>query len=75
MACEVVRLPGGQTAIVCGPRKRIRPCAYCSAPGVVLCDHEIGPGKTCDVPMCRAHAKHVEPDRDYCRLHLKDGWK
>lgn len=29
---------------------------------------------TCDAPCCFRHARHVGPDRDYCRRHW-DAWK
>jgi len=73
MPCDVVRTPGGM-AIVCRSTKQKPRCAYCTDPGTQLCDHVIAAGKTCDTPMCRRHAKHVEPNQDYCRQHLKDGW-
>jgi hypothetical protein len=72
MVCSVVKLPNGASAIVCGPRPRSKPCSH---PGCgvrhasKLCDWPIGGGKTCDKPLCEAHAVHVGPDTDYCRGH------
>jgi hypothetical protein len=69
--CTPVKI-GGFTAIVCtrGQRKR-----RCSHPGcrdwmVVLCDAKLENGKTCNKPLCRRHARHVEgKDLDYCVSH------
>lgn len=69
MGCEKVDLLGGGFAIICS-RGRQRSCAYCRLPGIKLCD---GPGakkgKTCDTPMCEAHAFHSGPEVDYCLDH------
>lgn len=72
MTCEFISLPGGGTAVVCSDRKRIR-CAYCEAWSTKLCDGPPPAGsrkKTCDKPLCPAHAAHVEgQDLDYCPEH------
>lgn len=74
MPCKVVPVDGGH-AIICIRGKRFKPCAYCAALHEVLCD---GPGatkgSTCDLPMCREHATHVEGrNLDYCRKHAALG--
>ena len=62
-------------AIVCSRGgRRTAPCAYCGRPQDVLCDFPLTAaraGQTCDKPMCKACATHVEPDEDYCRAHAK----
>lgn len=68
MRCERVG-----NAIVCGGRRK-RSAANCSLchwrPAVVLCDGpEASTRKTCDAPMCKECASHVDPDRDYCPRH------
>lgn len=43
--CEVLVLPGGGTAIICGVRgrhHRAAPCVHCRRPSEVLCDHRNG---------------------------------
>ena len=83
MPCNRVDMGNGNYAIVCsrGHRKP-KKCAYCDRDGTQLCDHRMGPvvfgqpaPATCDTPMCRLHAHHVEPDTDLCRAHApaKDG--
>lgn len=72
--CERVALPGVGVAIVCGGRRpRPRPCAYCGEPSAFLCDgprrHYAGRTATCDRPLCRTHAIHVPPNRDFCKEH------
>jgi len=72
MPCEVIKIPGGATAIVCsrGSRPRPVPCHYCGKPTTILCDFT-GPiaKKTCDRPICENHRDKVGPDLDHCRLH------
>jgi hypothetical protein len=74
VTCSTVKLPGGGTAIVCGPRGRRRRCSVggCTASAALLCDWKIGDGKTCDAPICREHAEEVAPDKHLCRRHQVD---
>jgi hypothetical protein len=72
MRCECVKMPGGGFAIACGGEQRAKRCsvAGCNAPGVKLCDFHLAPDKTCDKPLCGAHAVHVRSkDLDYCSDH------
>ena len=78
MSCRTIHLPGSGYAIVCGPhvRRPIRRCMVCNCPDTLctmkLCDgpRDGGkPGQTCDAPVCVDHARHVEPDTDYCPAH------
>lgn len=49
-------------------------CADCgdvSGVSGFLCDYPVGEGKTCDRPMCEAHANEIAPDLHYCIQHLK----
>lgn len=57
------------TAIVCSRGPRAKPCAYCRTPHAKLCDHVLPNGRTCDRPLCAAHAFHVGPGLDYCPPH------
>lgn len=67
MKCESVDLPGGGKAILCYGRGRRRRCTYpgCATDGSVLCDHDTE-GKTCDRLTCRAHAKPIGKNVDWC---------
>lgn len=76
MPCETRKLPGGQTAIVCGPRRRPKKCGWCAKPSTKLCDFLLPKGyvpgggiPTCDKPMCDDHADHRGPNLDYCPAH------
>lgn len=69
MACQTVTL-GGTVAIVCGPRPRRKRCA-CGETAPFLCDWKLGKGKTCDTPVCKAHAKQVGPDKHLCPAHAE----
>lgn len=56
MNCTWVKLPGGGTAVLCGRTQKR--CRTCNALAPLLCD---GPApnrksKTCDAPICDAHA-------------------
>lgn len=68
MPCE--KLPDGRGGVVIAcSRERRRRCATCGAPAPLLCDGPPAPDsrrKTCDAPICKAHAKHIGPDRDLC---------
>lgn len=70
--CQTIRLPGGQTAIVCGARQRKRACSSCgrSVSDYKLCDFLVDPsGDTCSRVLCVQCAIHREPDLDYCPRH------
>jgi hypothetical protein len=73
--CERVALPGGGFAIVCGGHRRsTKKCAYpdCRASVSVECDHQDAAGKTCDRGTCRAHAKPIGADVDWCWLCARE---
>ena len=75
MSCRTLRLSGGRRAIVCGPRIRppLRRCVVCNVPetmvSIRLCDAPVGAG-TCDAVVCVEHSVHIEPDTDFCPLHV-----
>ena len=81
MSCQPVRLSGGRTALVCGPRVRrpLRRCIVCYVPetmaSIKLCDAPVSgkPGQTCNAVVCVDHAFHVEPDTDWCPQHAPLG--
>jgi hypothetical protein len=49
---------------------QIAPSMRCMAPSSYLCDWPVEGGKTCDAPLCDAHATEVGKDRHYCPRHL-----
>ena len=74
MKCQVVRLPGGETAIVCGRGPRPQKC---SAPGcgrlsVALCDWPVSDHRTCDKRLCAEHRVKQGPNRDFCPEHASE---
>lgn len=67
MTCTPVSLPGGGTAIVCGPTQRCR----CGKRATLLCDWKV-PSKqsgTCDAPMCTNCTSSPAPEKDLCAKH------
>jgi len=77
MPCTVTTLPGGQRAIVCGTRRRPKPCACGSGkPATLRCDWKV-PGKrtgTCDTWLCIDCTHVPAPDKDLCPKHAAE-WK
>jgi hypothetical protein len=74
--CQKLRLVDGSVAIVCGGHRTKKiACRWCGDPSTKLCDFVISPPeqvthkKTCDAPMCNAHAKNVGQDKDFCPAH------
>jgi hypothetical protein len=67
--CQVIRLPNGGMAIMCGGRRKHRPCALCGRPSTLLCDYPTGKGKTCDRALCRLCAVPQAADVDWCKSH------
>jgi hypothetical protein len=41
----------------------------CAAMSGFLCDWPDGGGRTCDAPLCEAHAYQVGTNRHYCPAH------
>ena len=68
---ELVKMPGGGHAFVrfSGRRPKPKPCAFCGQPSSKLCDMPLLHGKTCDKPLCEAHAVRQGPDVDWCPDH------
>jgi hypothetical protein len=72
MACEYLKLDGGQTVIICGLRRsKPKRCSHagCEATGTKLCDWPIGGGRTCSKPLCDRHAVRAGRDVDHCLHH------
>jgi len=75
--CLEVKLPDGGVALVRMAGKRPANCRWCSSLHTKLCDFVVSSPqvvthkKTCDAPMCDAHAKNVGPDKDYCPEHAE----
>jgi hypothetical protein len=78
MKCDVVSLPGGGRAFVCGARARNQPrCAFCDDLAKRLCDKVVGTQDrgiavlklTCDKPLCLKHVFAGAEGRDVCPEH------
>lgn len=70
IACTLVRLPDGTTAIVCGPRPRGPKCIVCKSPATRLCDGrdpEDVDG-VCSAHLCDRHAARRGAE-DLCPRH------
>lgn len=72
MACEVVELPGGTRAIVCGPRRKCQ----CGNRATLECDWKVPARRsgTCDKPLCPACTHVPAPGKDLCPEHAAK-WK
>lgn len=46
-----------------------RPLQRCLALSHYLCDWQLSDGKTCDAPLCEAHAQEIGRNRHLCQLH------
>jgi hypothetical protein len=72
--CERVQLPGGGWAIVCGPKRRAKPCPCGSGlRATQLCDWKTpdGPEPTCSAPTCKACTHVPAPGKDLCPDHRR----
>lgn len=73
--CKTISLSDGGFAIVRLAGKRPARCRWCAKDSTKLCDFRLSPPgqithvRTCDAPMCDAHAKSVGNNRDYCPGH------
>lgn len=77
MTCQHVSLPGGASAIGCGPRSNQR--CECRRPATLLCDWK-RPNKrsgTCDAGLCERCTTKPAPGKDLCSVHARDfeAWK
>ncbi len=73
MPCTPIKL-GDANAIVCTRgRSKGKRCSHggCFRVHTVLCDFKLANGKTCDAPLCKAHAHHTGDDTDYCLPHAE----
>jgi len=70
MTCDVVKVPGGGTAIVCsrGRRPQRKPCVGCRTLSDRLCDG-------CDKPVCEACSVSATPDDDFCPCCFLAAWR
>lgn len=74
MPCEKVKFDDGTVAIVCTRGQRRVFCRWCARPRTKLCDYPLRgakKGKTCDAPLCDAHAREVGPNQHYCPPHVE----
>lgn len=75
MTCTFISIPGGGTAIICGPKPRRRKCSVC---GDMVghasqreCDWKMGAGATCDRLICSACTSVPAPGKDLCPTHAR----
>lgn len=77
MGCVPVKLPGGETLILCGVRRgRASRCQVgsCRRPHEALCDHPMeafADGRTCNTKLCGQHRTRTGPDTDLCPYHAR----
>lgn len=73
MPCTHVRIGTGN-AIVCGPRRKPKPCS-CNGgrPATLLCDWKVE-GGTCDKPICTDCSTSPAPNKDLCVEHA-EAWR
>lgn len=76
--CEQIKLPDGNTVMICGGRSRRQFCA-CGREAVFLCDWKVSGRKsgTCDKPICGHHAQTVGAGKHLCQEHQKtyEAWQ
>lgn len=72
MTCQRVQIPGGGTAIVCGPGRRKR-CA-CGRQATLECDWKVKGKKsgTCDKGLCPRCTYVPAPEKDLCPKHAAE---
>ncbi len=68
MVCQVITLPDGVPAIVCGPRGRADQRCGCGKRANLLCDWKVGSG-TCDTPICNDCTFSPAINKDLCPAH------
>lgn len=73
MPCTGVRLPGGGSAIVCGPRGKAKKCKTCGTRADFLCDWKVPERSsgTCDEPVCGGCKVSPAKDKDLCPTHAR----
>jgi hypothetical protein len=62
MPCEF----RGNMVICSRGQKRPPKCSWCANVSTKLCDYPVSRGRTCDAPMCDAHAKKQGANLDTC---------
>lgn len=68
MTCTIVKLPTGERAIVCGPRRKAKRCA-CGSTADRLCDWFIDSYHRCSEPVCSRCTTSPAPEKDLCKRH------
>jgi len=74
MPCEIEERKGS-VVFTRYAKPPLKKCRWCQHLCTKLCDFVISPPeqvthrRTCDAPMCDAHAKSVGPNLDYCPDH------
>ena len=69
VTCYTIHMNGGGKAFLCGDLGPHCGDANCGDVGTLLCDFPVSNGKTCDMPLCDAHAFEAAPEIHYCHGH------
>jgi hypothetical protein len=74
--CERIKFGDGDIGLICGGRHSRPLFCACGRSATALCDWKMGADKTCDRPICEAHAKQVARGKHLCPEHqlLYDEW-
>lgn len=67
--CFPIRFSDGSAGFVCGSFAGEKHCVVCGDFAERLCDFKLPDGKTCDAPICKAHATRVGRNLDMCPQH------
>jgi uncharacterized protein YeaO (DUF488 family) len=70
---EAGKVIGAGFVCTSGARRSGPPCRSCGEPKTsLLCDYDVGRGKTCDAPICGACRTNIGEDRDLCPPHAAE---
>jgi hypothetical protein len=72
MGCAIFRTADRQgIGFMCGEGVRYEPCRDCPVDSEYYCDFPVSEWKTCDAPLCEAHAYEVAEKIHYCKGHYE----
>ena len=64
--------PSTAPAFICGDGIEPEPFCRCGHTAEMLCDHPMGAGGTCDLPLCWCCSRRVGEDLDLCMIHFAE---
>jgi len=67
---ETLIKPSTAPLFICGEGIEPEPFCRCGHTAEMLCDHPMGGGGTCDLPLCWCCSRHVGQDLDLCMIHF-----